>query len=221
VSRATAAQPEARESAPAQARAPEPRAAELGAARRASEAPEAGAAEALHETSHIGTQRVEPRSEAEPAGAPTDAAQAGAGLFARPFGELGVGDRFATPGRSVTESDILQFAALTGDAHLQHTDPDWAAGSRFGEQIAHGLLVLSFAVGLLPLDPDRVVALRRVGDAVFKQPVKIGDTVHVEGQIVRTREVDSEHGLVEARLRIVNQGGRLAVRTDVELVWRI
>ena len=71
-----------------------------------------------------------------------------------------------------------------------------------------GLLVLSFAVGLLPLDPDRVVALRRVGDAVFKQPVKIGDTVHVEGEISRTREVDPEHGLVEARLRIVKPAGR-------------
>ena len=51
--------------------------------------------------------------------------------------------------------------------------------------------------------------------------MKIGDTVHVEGQIVGTREVDSEHGLVEARLRILNERGRLAVRTDVELVWRI
>ena len=111
----------------------------------------------------------------------------------------------STAGRTVAERDILDFAALTGDRHPQHTDPDWAAGSRFGEQIAHGLLVLSFAVGLLPLDPERVVALRRVGDAVFKQPVKIGDTVHVEGEIVRTREVDAEHGLVEARLRIVNR----------------
>jgi 3-hydroxybutyryl-CoA dehydratase len=152
---------------------------------------------------------------AGPGAAPPDAA-----LFARPFGELAVGDRFATPGRTVAEGDILDFAALTGDRHPQHTDPGWAAGSRFGEQIAHGLLVLSFAVGLLPLDPDRVVALRRVGDAVFKQPVKIGDTVHVEGQIVRTREVDADHGLVEARLRIVNEHGRLAVRTDIELVWR-
>ena len=80
--------------------------------------------------------------------------------------------------------------------------------------------MLSFAVGLLPLDPDRVVALRRVGDAVFKQPVKIGDTLHVEGEITRTRELDSEHGLVEAGLRIVNQHGRLAVRASVELVWR-
>ena len=66
----------------------------------------------------------------------------------------------------------------------------------------------------------RVVALRRVGDAVFKQPVKIGDTLQVEGEILRTQELDPEHGLVEARIRIVNQHGRLAVRASVELVWR-
>jgi 3-hydroxybutyryl-CoA dehydratase len=141
-------------------------------------------------------------------------------LFTRPFGQVAVGDRFATPARTVCERDILDFAALTGDSHRQHVDPEWAAGSRFGEQIAHGLLVLSFAVGLMPLDPDRVVALRRVGDAVFKQPVMIGDTLHVEGEIARTKELDSEHGLVEARLRIVNQHGRLAVRASVELLWR-
>jgi 3-hydroxybutyryl-CoA dehydratase len=141
-------------------------------------------------------------------------------LFARPFGELAAGDRFTTPARRVQEGDILGFASLTGDRHPLHVDPDWAAGSRFGEQIAHGLLVLSLAVGLMPLDPDRVVALRRVGDAVFKQPVKIGDTVHVEGEIVRTRELDQEHGLVEVGLRILNQDGRLTVRGKVELVWR-
>ena len=147
-------------------------------------------------------------------------ALASAGLFNRGFDELTAGDRFSTPARTVREVDILDFAALTGDSHPQHVDPGWAADSRFGEQIAHGLLVVSFAVGLLPLDPDRIVALRRVDDAVFKQPVKIGDTVHVEGEIVRTKELDAEHGLVEARLRIVNQAGRLAVRANVELVWR-
>jgi acyl dehydratase len=148
------------------------------------------------------------------------AAPAHPGLFARGFAELAPGDRFATGARVVDEADVLAFAALTGDRHPQHVDPGWAAGSRFGEQIAHGLLVVSFAVGLLPLDPERVVALRRLGDAVFKQPVKIGDTVHVEGEIARTRELDPGHGLVEARLRILNQHGRLAVRSTVELVWR-
>jgi acyl dehydratase len=141
-------------------------------------------------------------------------------LFERPFHELTVGDRFETAGRTVREPDILQFADLTGDAHPQHIDSEWAAGSRFGEQIAHGLLVLSFAVGLLPLDADRVVALRRVSDAVFKQPVKIGDALHVEGKITALKELDPETGLVETALRIVNQDGRLVVRVTVELVWR-
>ena len=132
-----------------------------------------------------------------------------------------LGDRFVDrAARTIGEADIIAFATLTGDTHPQHTDAEWAAGSRFGEQIAHGLLVLSYAAGLMPFDPERIVALRRVGDAVFKQPVKIGDTLHVEGEIVRTRELDAEHGLVEARWRIVNQRGRLVVRADVELVWR-
>jgi acyl dehydratase len=147
-------------------------------------------------------------------------ATAAAELFGRPFGKLAPGYRFETAARTVGETDILQFADLTGDAHPQHIDPEWAAGSRFGEQIAHGLLVLSFAVGLLPLDPDRVVALRRVGDAVFKQPVKIGDALHVEGKITALRELGPESGLVELALRILNQDGRLVVRGTVELVWR-
>lgn len=128
--------------------------------------------------------------------------------------------RFTTCPHTVTEDEVLRFARLTGDTHPLHTDPEWAARSRFGEQIAHGLLVVSFAIGLLPFERTRIVALRRLSDAVFKQPVKIGDTLHVEGEITRTRELDAEHGLVEARLRIVNQHGRLAVRASVELVWR-
>ena len=141
-------------------------------------------------------------------------------IFERDFDALVAGERFQTAGRTVSEADIASFAALTGDTHPQHVDPAWAAGSRFGEQIAHGLLVLSFAAGSMPFDPDRVVALRRVGDAVFKQPVLIGDTVHVEGEVVGLREVDDDNGLVECRWRIVNQHGRLVLRASVELVWR-
>jgi 3-hydroxybutyryl-CoA dehydratase len=141
-------------------------------------------------------------------------------LFERDFDAVEAGERFVTEGRTVSEADIAQFAALTGDTHPQHVDAAWAAGSRFGEQIAHGLLVLSFAAGSMPFDPERIVALRRVGDAVFKQPVGIGDTVHVEGEVVSVRPVDDENGLVECRWRVLNQHGRLVVRASVELVWR-
>ena len=143
-----------------------------------------------------------------------------AGIFNSRFEELTVGERFSTPARAVHEGDILEFAALTGDSHPQHVDPEWAAGSRFGEQIAHGLLVVSFAVGLLPLDPERVLALRRVSDAVFKQPVKIGDEVHVDGKITALTELDGGQGLVETSLRILNQDDRLVARLRAELVWR-
>ena len=141
-------------------------------------------------------------------------------VFNSGFDELAVGERFSTEARTVREADILEFAELTGDTHPQHVDAVWADSSRFGEQIAHGLLVLSFAVGLLPLDPDRVVALRRVGDAVFKQPVKIGDTVRVEGKISALSRLDDQHGLVETTLRILNQDGRLVARLRAELLWR-
>jgi 3-hydroxybutyryl-CoA dehydratase len=127
---------------------------------------------------------------------------------------------FVTPPRTIGEADIVAFAELTGDMHPQHTDPDWAAGSRFGERIAHGMLVVSCAIGLVRFDPERVVALRRVGDAVFKLPVRIGDSVHVEGEVVRTRELDDEIELVEQRWKVVNQDGRMVLRMNVEVVCR-
>jgi 3-hydroxybutyryl-CoA dehydratase len=140
--------------------------------------------------------------------------------FGKSFNELEVGERFATGERTIGEDDIAGFAALTGDEHPQHVDAEWAADSRFGERIAHGLLVLSCAAGLVPFDPDRVVALRKVSDAVFKAPVKIGDSIHVEGQVSSTRELDDEHGLVECRWKVVNQHGKTVLRVTVEVVWR-
>ena len=130
------------------------------------------------------------------------------------------GEPFVSPSRTIRDEDIASFAELTGDMHPQHTDAGWAAGSRFGERIAHGLLVQACAVGLMQFDPERVVALRRVGDAVFKLPVKIGDSIHVEAQVVGTREVDDDTELVEHRWRVVNQDGRMVLRMNVEVVCR-
>jgi 3-hydroxybutyryl-CoA dehydratase len=136
------------------------------------------------------------------------------------FEELQDGERFTTRGRTLTETDLVLFAGLSGDTHPQHTDAEWSARGRFGERIAHGMLVLSYAVGLVPFDPERVVALRRVSDAVFKQPARIGDTIHVEGELVDRRELDDAHGLVTCRWRVLNQRGKLVARANVEVVWR-
>jgi 3-hydroxybutyryl-CoA dehydratase len=141
-------------------------------------------------------------------------------MLTDPFEHLREGERFRSRGRTVTESDVHAFAALTGDLHPQHCDADWAAGSAFGERIAHGMLVLSFAVGLVGFDPERVVALRRVSDAVFKRPVRFGDTVHVEGQVAKLTPVADDAGLVALVLKIVNQNTKTVCKTNVEALWR-
>jgi 3-hydroxybutyryl-CoA dehydratase len=136
------------------------------------------------------------------------------------FEALEVGDRFESRGRTITEADVTMFASLTGDSHPQHTDAEWSARSRFGERIAHGMLVLSFSAGLVPFDPDLVVAMRGVEDCKFKQPVRFGDTIHVAGEVREKTELDDSHGLVGCRWKVQNQRGKLVMLANVEVVWR-
>lgn len=122
-----------------------------------------------------------------------------------------------TRGRTITEADVVAFSALTGDHHPQHTDAEWAAAGPFGERVAHGMLVLSYAIGLVPIDPERVAALRRIEEVVFKRPVKIGDTVRVEAKVSRP---DEGRGLEAWEWRILNQRDELVIRAKVEAVVR-
>jgi 3-hydroxybutyryl-CoA dehydratase len=136
------------------------------------------------------------------------------------FDQLQEGQAFGSRGRTITETDLVSFSSLTGDWHPQHGDAAWAAESPFGERVAHGMLVLSYAVGLLALDPERVVALRGIREATFKRPVLIGDTIHVDGRIERLRALDASTGLVGCECRILNQEGRLVTRAKLDVVWR-
>jgi 3-hydroxybutyryl-CoA dehydratase len=127
---------------------------------------------------------------------------------------------FVSRARTVTEADVVAFSALTGDWHPQHSDATWAADSAFGERIAHGMLIVSFAVGLVAFDPEEVVALRRLREVVFKRPVKLGDTIHVEGSEAERREVNDETSLVTWNWRIVNQDGEVVCRLAIEALCR-
>ena len=132
----------------------------------------------------------------------------------------GAEGEFVSPGRTVTEADLVAFAALTGDWHPQHADAAWAAASKLGERVAHGMLVLSYAVGLAPIDPARVLLLRGIDDVVFKRPVRIGDTIHVEGSRESARPLGGGLELATFAWRIRNQDGELVVRARVTAVAR-
>ena len=122
-----------------------------------------------------------------------------------PFEALEAGQEFTTRGRTVTEADVVSFAALTGDWHPQHCDAEWSAAGPFGERIAHGLLV---------------VALRRVCDATFKRPVRFGDTLRVEGRIAELGAGSDDAGLVTFAWNVVNQDTRTVCRARVEVLWK-
>jgi len=134
--------------------------------------------------------------------------------------ELADEAEFTTRGRTITEGDLTSFSALTGDWHPQHCDAEWAARSRFSGRVAHGMLVLSYAVGLMPFDPERVVALRGLEHATFKRPVAIGDTIRVNCRVESTRPLDDENVLVTMALRVVNQHGRAVALARVQAVCR-
>jgi acyl dehydratase len=141
-------------------------------------------------------------------------------LFARDFDDLRVGDAFATRGRTIGGGDVSLFAGLTGDHHPLHTDATFAAAHPFGGRVAHGMLVASCAAGLVPFDPTRVLALRRVRDVVFKKPVALGDTIRVQGALAGLSPLGDDAGLVTVELRVRNQDDALVCRMGVDVLWK-
>jgi acyl dehydratase len=133
--------------------------------------------------------------------------------------ELSPGATIRSPGRTITEADLVSFAALTGDWHPQHADAEWAAQSRFGERIAHGMLVLSYSIGLVGFNPERVVALRGFDSVTFKRPVAIGETIRVEAEVADATPLDDGHELLTLRWRVL-ASDRLAIRAKVQIVGR-
>ena len=153
--------------------------------------------------------------------APPDRGRDGLWREAPPyFDDLRIGDAMESSGRTVTEYDVVSFASLTGDWHPQHADAAWAAESPFGRRIAHGMLVISYAIGLLPIDPRVVLALRSIDRAVLKRPVGLGDTIRVRAEIAALRPLGEENGLVTLSVRILNQDGALVARMAIVVLWR-
>jgi 3-hydroxybutyryl-CoA dehydratase len=107
------------------------------------------------------------------------------------FEEFQLGESVESGGRTITEADIVAFAALSGDWNQMHCDAEYARGTIFGQRVAHGLLVLSVASGLamqLGFMEDTVQAFAGL-EWKFRAPVFIGDTVRLRATILKKREM--------------------------------
>lgn len=145
------------------------------------------------------------------------------------YADLHLGMEFSSPTRTVTEADVVGFAGLTGDYSELHTSEAFARRTQFGRRVAHGLLGLTFAHGLMWARTgelrDCAIAFLGISDWRFSAPIFLGDTISVRYTIDELRESRSRPGTAVAgfAVKVVNQDGdvvqhgrkALLVSTDV------
>jgi acyl dehydratase len=130
-------------------------------------------------------------------------------ILAKRYRDLAVGAIERTRGRTITETDLVSFCALTGDWYFLHSNAELAAQSAFGQRIAHGLLVYSYSAGLgIPPDARTLVANYGSDRLRFTKPVFIGDTISLEIEVLAKTDkaADGSSGVVDLRWDIFKQG---------------
>jgi acyl dehydratase len=141
------------------------------------------------------------------------------------FEDLEIGSVFLSPGRTVTETDIVIFAGLSADYNMLHTDAEYSKNTVFGERIAHGLLGLAIASGLFTRTElnrmlnETVIAMLGINSWRFTAPIKIGDTVHLEIEITSKKETSKpDRGVVAFKRRLINQRGEVVQEGEIPLM---
>jgi acyl dehydratase len=128
------------------------------------------------------------------------------------FGTIAVGDTYTTGGRTITDADVVNFAGVSGDFNHLHTDAERMRETDFGERIAHGMLVLSITTGLIwqtrsDAEREAVVAFYGIDSLRFVAPAFIGDTIHLEVEVIETEPRDHPvgNGIVRYAIDARNQ----------------
>ena len=138
------------------------------------------------------------------------------------FEDFSVGHKTVTRSRTVTEADIVGFAGLSGDFVELHVSEEFAKNGPFGRRIAHGLLVLSMSSGLtvqLGNTTDTVIAFYGIDKLRFTKPTFIGDTIHVEKEVIAAEKKGPGRGVITFQTSVLNQNNEpVVVYTDKLMV---
>ncbi len=147
-----------------------------------------------------------------------DIERSATGLY---FEELEVGHQVRSPGRTITETDIVTFAGLSGDYNQLHTNAEYSRTASFGQRVAHGLLGLAVASGLV----SRLGLIEGTAEAFasinwkFTAPIYIGDTISVVATVSKTRALPRGNGgLVVMDLKMVNQKGETVQKGEWSVI---
>jgi acyl dehydratase len=139
----------------------------------------------------------------------------------RTFEEFAVDEEIVSGTRTVTEDDVVNFAHLSGDFQPEHMNEEFARKGPVGERIAHGLLVLSMATGLL----NQTGAFEGTSIAIlettvrFRKAVKFGDTIRAVQKIVGKKETrKTDRGVLTTRITVLNQDEQAILEADLVIL---
>jgi 3-hydroxybutyryl-CoA dehydratase len=139
------------------------------------------------------------------------------------FDDFEIGEEAITAGRTITETDIINFAGITGDWNEIHTNKEVAERSLFKQRIAHGALIFSIATGLsvrLGQTADTVIAFYGLDRLRFVKPTFIGDTITVKQKVEGKSERDDRSGIVTMLNEVVNQRGEVVLSYTAKVLLK-
>ena len=140
------------------------------------------------------------------------------------YADLHVGMAFRSPGRTITDADLVGFAGLTGDYSELHTSEVYGKNSQFGRRVAHGLLGLAYAHGLMWARTgelrETAVAFLGINEWKFLGPIFVGDTIFVNYKISELRDSKSRptQAIAVFDVSVVDQNDRMVQRGSKALL---
>lgn len=135
------------------------------------------------------------------------------------FDEMEVGQTELSRGRTVTETDVVNWCMFTGDWFPIHSDIVYSEDSMFGARLAPGLMVMAIAGGLVvPPDSQAIVAQYGVDRVRYPVPTFIGDTITVRNTIVGLQDRGDGIGVVDLEWDVMNQNGRVTCNVLIRVM---
>ncbi|UOA17203.1 MaoC/PaaZ C-terminal domain-containing protein [Sulfitobacter dubius] len=141
-------------------------------------------------------------------------------MIDRPFPELEIGEVKRSRGRTLTETDVVNFCMLTGNWLEIHANAEFAKATSQGERIVQGSLIFSIVNALLPFDSSVVQVFYGVDRLRFLKPSFIGDTVWAHSKITELKPRADGTGIATCELQGLNQRGETVMRCDFSLLVR-
>ncbi len=139
------------------------------------------------------------------------------------FEQFNLNDVFKSQSRTVTETDVVNFAGLSGDFNPLHTDAEFGKTTPFGERIAHGMLIAAMATGMSNwtgvFEGTTIALMEQL--IQYKGAVKFGDTVHLELKVIEKKETSKpDRGVVIFETHVCNQDGKAVIEGKWTLMMK-